>query len=1285
MTAPATPAAPVIGEIFRIPRAVHQGDFVLRLTEGVDDAHAAATLRDYVVTPQLVDCFGSALELIRGAMESGASRAAYLHGSFGSGKSHFMAVLSLLLGGNTAARALAELAPVVRDHGGWLGQQKVLVVPMHLISAHSFEAAVFGQYVRHVREHHPEAPLPGVYRADRVFADARKLRASMGDAAFFAELGKGAADEGGWGALGARWDAASFDAATAAPPGDAERSRLVGDLVDHFFSSARSEAAAGGEGYVAVDEGLSIIAQHAQALGYGAVVLFLDEVMLWLASRAGDTEFLAREAQKLIALVETANMQRPIPIVSFLARQRDLRDLIGEHVVGAEQQAINDVLRFWAGRFATIQLEDRNLPAIIEKRLLRPVDEAARARLEEAHVQTEKIRQDVMQVLLTREGDRQQFRQVYPFSPVLVQALVALSSLLQRERTALKLLVQLLVNQRETLALGDVMPVGELWSVLADGTEQPFSATARERFEQARRLWKQRLVPLLEREKADAISRGTPPEQAERDFRTDARLLATLILSALAEGVEALSGLSAQKLAALNHGTVRTRIAGQEARLVLERLRRWAGEVGEITLEEQGTTNRVSLHLAGVDTDLIIENARAADSLGARVQKVRQLVFEAAGISAEGTLTLPIRSVLWRGTERKVEVLFANVRGMAPETFRPTGEATWRLVIDYPFDEPGQSPINDRAAINQARSNGIDAQALVWLPHFLTPSAQDDLGKLVVLDFLLTGTQLDAHAAHLSASERAQAGELLKGQASALRTSVLNALLSAYGITEQFRDRIDDSHALETNFYSLSDTLTLQRPVGATMAEALEHLVGQALAWQFPAHPQFTREVKPGSLRKVWGWVQKAAQQPNGRIEIDAPDRDEMKRLAVPLELGDMGDAPFVLTRRWETHFAQCHAQDGVTPVTVERVRKWIDQPKARGLTREAANLVILTWALQTNRSFHLVAGGAAVDATIDRLHDDFEVRRQQLPDEATWSTATRRAAELLGLVAPPLRSAQGVAILGRAIAEKVTAVQAGVTAYAQELETALGRVQVTDGNRRESARSAREIVSALQGASATKAIEVLASAAVPTSGTAVGEAIEQGAELAAQLRKLQWSFLPSLAQLPREHFGARVDALVGEVREALRADEYVTPLADVVGRFNDESSRLLAESAAIVQQLAAARAEAEAAARREREEAERRAREQREAAMQADRERLAAAQAQFERERAEFERQRQAQQAAQQPSIHKKPGIGVAPKSRRVTRATLDTVLAELRHDVEAAGTGEIEVTWRTPEGGAS
>src|SRR5258708_97696 len=47
-----------IGDIFDIPTQVHQGDFVLRLTEGI--TRPADTLRTYVVTPQLVGCFDQA-------------------------------------------------------------------------------------------------------------------------------------------------------------------------------------------------------------------------------------------------------------------------------------------------------------------------------------------------------------------------------------------------------------------------------------------------------------------------------------------------------------------------------------------------------------------------------------------------------------------------------------------------------------------------------------------------------------------------------------------------------------------------------------------------------------------------------------------------------------------------------------------------------------------------------------------------------------------------------------------------------------------------------------------------------------------------------------------------------------------------------------------------------------------------------------------------------------------------------------------------------------------------
>ena len=46
---------------------------------------------------------------------------------------------------------------------------------------------------------------------------------------------------------------------------------------------------------------------------------------------------------------------------------------------------------------------------------------------------------------------------------------------------------------------------------------------------------------------------------------------------------------------------------------------------------------------------------------------------------------------------------------------------------------------------------------------------------------------------------------------------------------------------------------------GATLKDALEHLLGQALAHEFPAHPEFEREVRPADLRIVFEVARQAA------------------------------------------------------------------------------------------------------------------------------------------------------------------------------------------------------------------------------------------------------------------------------------------------------------------------------------------------------------------------------------------------------------------------------------------
>ncbi len=71
-----------IKDLIDLPERVHGGDFVLKLTEGVE--HPDETLRHYVVTPELARNFDDALDFIKGAVQSNSSKAAYLHGSFGS-------------------------------------------------------------------------------------------------------------------------------------------------------------------------------------------------------------------------------------------------------------------------------------------------------------------------------------------------------------------------------------------------------------------------------------------------------------------------------------------------------------------------------------------------------------------------------------------------------------------------------------------------------------------------------------------------------------------------------------------------------------------------------------------------------------------------------------------------------------------------------------------------------------------------------------------------------------------------------------------------------------------------------------------------------------------------------------------------------------------------------------------------------------------------------------------------------------------------------------------------
>ena len=1145
----------LIKDLIAIPERVQRGDFVLNLASGVEQAEQ--TLRDYVVTPQLARCFDDALSFIQSAVTGTQNRnkGAYLHGSFGTGKSHFMAVLHLLLQGNPAARGIPELGQAVKQHDDWLRSKHCLLVPYHMIGAASVEAGILGGYARHIRKLHPAAPMPGFYLSGRLFANARQLRGQMGDAAFFAGLRRsGSGDDNGWGDLDAGWTEADFTAVVEYRSPAEDRDRLVGDLIASYFSSFQDLANTAQGGYVEFDEGLAILCRHARDLGYDAVILFLDELILWLASRLSDPDFIHTAIQKVVKLVETG-IPRSLPLVSFIARQRDLREFVGDQLTGAGQVVLSDSLKYWEGRFHTITLEDRNLPVIAQRRLLQPRDAAARQALADAFAQTEKMREETFAVLLTSQGDREMFQRVYPFSPALMQALVALSSALQRERTALKVMLMLLVSQRETLELGQLIPVGDLYDVIASEAE-PFSEQMRLHFDNARNLLERKLIPALEREhgviakELDSLDAG---HAGRRNFLTDLRLLKTLLLAALVPEVEAFKQLTATKLAALNHGTIRAPIPGREAQTVLTKCRKWAGQVGEIKISDDQNP-LIAVQLSGVDTESIIEQARIVDNPGNRRRLIRELVFEAFGINDANQLFVD-HELLWRGTRRRVEVCFQNIREITDMTnFEARGD-DWRLIIDFPFDEGNHSPADDRARIQDFEDLGRPTSTLCWLPYFFSRETQNSLAKLVILeDILKSDERFNGYSRHLTAVDKQAARGLLENQRSQLRQQVRNFLEGAYGVSAPIAGSLDDSLDLGSQVLSLDPSFSPRLPVGATMPHAFQQLVGQALAHQFPDHPAFEGEVRFGDLGKVFEVVRQAVHAEHGRVEVDQPQRQSLRQLAQPLGLGTMHERHFIYAEDWFRHFQRELARVG-GEVQVRRVRAITDLPRPRGLPEVVQTLLILVFAEHGQYAFTL--HGGLVEPTLKDLPDDLVLVRQELAPTQEWQQALRQAAELFGLTLP---NQLGTATNQKLLQDKLTAAVAerleACRDLRQALQTRLNALNLpANGDRMANAKLAVQVLEDLAGQEGADLVRALAGLRAHTSLAALGRGMTSASKVASALGDdTNWPLLESVWRA-----GSPAGAAIQQrVCAALQADDLVTSLPEALKRAEREATAIL-------------------------------------------------------------------------------------------------------------------------------
>lgn len=1170
--APST-SAPLLRDLIHIPERSGQSDFVLKLASGISDV--SATIDDYVVTDRLVRNFDEALGLIASAVSSGGSKAAYLHGSFGAGKSHFMAVLHALLRGEPAARGRDEFAGVLSKHDVWMSGRKFLLVPFHLLGAKSLEQRVLGGYVEHVRGLHPEAPIPAVHRTDALLDNARFQRTKMGDDAFIKGL-PGGDEEDEWGETDAFWTPALLDEAFASDHMGDLRGRLVRDLLvtwnQGFFRNAQEDAA----GFISLDRGLGEIARHAKDLGYDGLVLFLDELILWLANSIGDERFVSQEIQKITNFVEGGDASRAVPVISFIARQRDLRELVGGDVTGASELGFQDTLNLASGRFETITLEDRNLPEIARKRLLKPLNDEAGAAIATAFDSTTKgVRRDVWDTLLGADGvsgsaDIESFRKTYPFSPAFIQTLVQVSSALQRSRTALKLMRDLLVERRDELRLGQLIPLGDLYGVISRGGDQPFTEKLKIEFETAQKIYQGKLRPYLlgqyniTEDDVEQARQGDP-QLADiagriRAFTGDDRLVRTLLLSALAPSVPALNNLTARRLSALNHGSITSPIPGGEVSQVKRKLEAWAGMFGEIKLRGGGDEPVVSMELIGVDVDVVLQQAHGFDNAAGRRAMVKRLLWAEMGIEESGQY-VDRADAVWRGSKRQIEIIFANIRDESAtreEAFHPVEPDGWRLIVDYPFDEPGFFPADDRNRIDGLKTS-IAPRTVCWLPGSFTTDRLNDLGRLVIIDAVLSGQRFDTYAATLNKDDRLRARDVLSGQRDNLVNTITKVLRQAYGLAQK---QPNDVVGFDDHLMSLAPGLLPTLPMGAAFKVALQSIVDQMLKQQYPAHPDFDPDrkgdpLKRGDLTTVVDVFRLAVDSPDGRVEVDRRDRAVVRRVANPLLLGEMGEAAFNLGRQWVEHFHRRADQEGVSgDLKVSDLRRWLDEPQARGLDPAVGNLVLICFAEQTNRAWIEHGSVLSPPPDLDRIRPHLTLREQPLPSEEHWETAKERAAELFGVTGAKILRGRLVSMFVRQVSAEALKLRDAAHELVRQLEARAGRLGIDEdagSGRLHTARAAADLLDGLGSRRNTvEVVEHLATVDLGGPASRCGKSLKSSGDVVRALAAAPWENFELISGIDGGN------AVLEPLRQAATADELTIPLRPALTKAAAEASALL-------------------------------------------------------------------------------------------------------------------------------
>ena len=937
---------------------------VVNIRQFDDPDVLAENVRDYVITPRVAqELEGFARRLHRSVEWHEGGRGHFVHGSFGSGKSHFMATLGLVLQSHPAIwqKDHPVIQEIRTEFGDWLGSHPVMVIPVYMLGQETFQQAMYkAANERLQRLGKPPCEFSDAHKViERLRSEAEKF----GDVVYqrFFEESR----------IKSR---RTFDRKL---QGDQEQ---LDDLAAEILAW-RGELAEAERRHLYPDsfmDGMLKLTRHAQSLDYAAVVFFVDELILYLSGKSG-REWI-QDLNDLGSIIDPAHRaDQAVPLWIVVAKQRDIQDTVPENT---SQKHIFDHLDWQKDRFPrTTELADVELIPITQERVLkrRPGKERV---LERAVDQAIGMLSPHVQQTLMQDFTSEDFHRVYPFHPALIRTLIDVSNRLSKERAGIRLLYELLIERYPDLPIGRFVPYAALFDVifleegLVGGAVNP-------ELEAVRRTYYERIQPVIQ----EIYPADAPPARngnsAARPLMPADKLKAvvkTVLLCQLSRTMR--DQITAERVLHLNYTDLRGMTDLGTYKQIGDMLKRLANRCdvvvfGENEADPAKSTVTISVE-AAPDIRSILKKVPVTDR--SRLDSFAKLMQRPGLLSRaikDGELQGYDR--LWRGTRHVGRVTFANARDMSTAQMTLNGEYT--VFVDYPWDEPGHGPTEDRAAIERGRKARGPLPVGFWLPGHLSDEDLKDLEEYAKIRELEDNPDYYL-GKDLSRSAREAVESKIPGFKQAKEKTLLGRLEACY--------------LREGEVLFLDPSITVNLDV-KTAREGLDHIADAALDRLHPHHPRFKGEVDQRSLRRLLLEFLVPASQPGATVKRGVDLDDLLERLGEPLEMAGKGATAWALAKTSK----YLRKLEELTPgrqVKADDVREGLE--RAFGLNRDLCDLFILY--LVKGLGYRVLRNGKSVDpAQVDfgRLAG-VTLERGQIMQLPEW-TQTKQMARTWGVQAP--------------------------------------------------------------------------------------------------------------------------------------------------------------------------------------------------------------------------------------------------------------------------------------------